>query len=102
LKQKKPRISPGFFRESAYRLSTIFVSEHKIREAVANASSAAAKHLHDDFLVIGAYPPAGTYDECTTAEAPPPRPQDHPEGRIAAQGSRLRDRRATVETLEES
>jgi uncharacterized protein YjlB len=22
----------------------------------------------DDFLVIGAYPPAGTYDECTAAE----------------------------------
>ncbi|WP_352479166.1 hypothetical protein [Mesorhizobium sp. M0045] len=23
----------------------------------------------DDFLVIGAYPPSGTYDECTTAAA---------------------------------
>jgi uncharacterized protein YjlB len=25
----------------------------------------------DDFLVIGAYPPAGTYDECTTVEDRP-------------------------------
>src|SRR3984957_1458359 len=32
---------------------------------------------------------------------PCPGPQDHPEGRIAAQGSRLRDRRPTVEALEE-
>jgi uncharacterized protein YjlB len=57
---------------------------------------------NDDFLVIGAYPPAGTYDQRTTAEARPRRPQDHPEGRIAAQGSSVRDRRATVETLEKS
>jgi uncharacterized protein YjlB len=25
----------------------------------------------DDFLVVGAYPPAGTYDECTTVEERP-------------------------------
>jgi uncharacterized protein YjlB len=25
----------------------------------------------DDFLVIGAYPPTGTYDECTTIEDRP-------------------------------
>lgn len=25
----------------------------------------------DDFLVVGTYPPAGTYDECTAAEDPP-------------------------------
>jgi uncharacterized protein YjlB len=25
----------------------------------------------DDFLVIGAYPRVGTYDECTTVEDPP-------------------------------
>jgi uncharacterized protein YjlB len=33
---------------------------------------------------------------------PSPRPQDHPEGRIAAQGSRVRDRWGAVETLEKS
>ena len=26
---------------------------------------------HEDFLVVGAYPPAGTYDECTNVEDRP-------------------------------
>ena len=56
----------------------------------------------DDFLVVGAYPATGTYDECTTVERPSARTQDHSEGAAAAQGSGLRDRWAAVETLEES
>ena len=37
----------------------------------------AGRHSHQylladgDFLVVGAYPPAGTYDECTTVEDRP-------------------------------
>ena len=56
----------------------------------------------DDFLVVGAYPPAGTYDECTSVEDRTARTQDHPKGYRAAQGSGLRNWRAALEALEES
>jgi len=31
--------------------------------------------------VVGAYPPSGTYDECTGKPTSTQRAQDHPEGR---------------------
>jgi hypothetical protein len=48
------------------------------------------------YVVIRAYPPTGTYDECTTVELKPS------EGAGAAQGSGLRGRRAALKTLEGS
>ena len=56
----------------------------------------------DDFLVVGAYPPTGTYDECTTVEDRPRALKTIPKVPAAAEGSGLRHRRAPAETLEES
>ena len=44
----------------------------------------------DDFLVVGAYPPAGTYDECTTDRGPTASAEDDPEGACPAERSCLR------------
>ena len=55
----------------------------------------------EDFLVVGAYPPTGTYDECTMSRIAR-APQDHPEGAAAAERSGLWNRRPPAETLEEA
>ncbi len=38
----------------------------------------------DDFLVVGAYPPDGTYDECTSSQDACPRGRGHPQSQEAA------------------
>ncbi len=37
-----------------------------------------------DFLVVGAYPPSGTYDECTKAKNMPPRSKRSPRSAVRA------------------
>jgi uncharacterized protein YjlB/uncharacterized membrane protein (GlpM family) len=56
----------------------------------------------DDFPVVGAYPPTGTYDECTTVEDHPRALRTIPEGAAAAEGTGSRNQRPPAETLEES
>lgn len=50
------------------------------------------------FPGLGAYPPTGTYDVCTSAQDRPER-SSQSQSRLAAKGSDLRKRRIPVEAL---
>ena len=52
-----------------------------------------------EFLVIGAYPPSGTYDECTSSEDHERALSEHFKGGAAAQGPGLRYERTSHQRM---
>ena len=56
----------------------------------------------DDFLVIGAYPPAGTYDECTKVDDRPRALKTIPKVPVPRKDPVYGQERSVGQTLEEA